>query len=241
MFPRVDTVPFLTTAQMLAVDRAMVEDLHIELLQMMENAGRNLAHLARARFLDGDPVGKEVVVLGGRGGNGGGAMACARRLHAWGAHVRVLLATDSLAPATARQRDILQRMGVPVVRARPVDVGPDSSLIVDGLIGYSLSGPPRGGAAELIHWANADATPVLALDVPSGLDATSGAIHSPVIRATATMTIALPKAGLRAAGVADYVGELYVADIGVPPSLYAESVGITLEPLFAQDEVLRVW
>ena len=71
-------IPQLTTEQMIEVDRAMVEDYHIELMQMMENAGRNLAHLARDRFLDGDPDGKSVVVLAGTGGNGGGALVAAR-------------------------------------------------------------------------------------------------------------------------------------------------------------------
>src|SRR5262249_59434332 len=80
-----DAVPSLTTEQMVEVDRAMTEDFHIELIQMMENAGRNLAHLARTRFLDGDPSRKRVVVLAGTGGNGGGALGCARRLRPWGA------------------------------------------------------------------------------------------------------------------------------------------------------------
>lgn len=69
-------VPCVTTRQMIEVDRAMIEDFHIELIQMMENAGRNLAHLARVRFLDGNPEDKKVVVLAGRGGNGGGAGLC---------------------------------------------------------------------------------------------------------------------------------------------------------------------
>jgi len=74
-----DDVPYVTTAQMVEVDRAMIEDFGIELIQMMENAGRSLAHLARARFLSGDPRGKRVVALAGTGGNGGGALVCARR------------------------------------------------------------------------------------------------------------------------------------------------------------------
>lgn len=241
MFPRVETVPFLTTEQMSAVDRAMVEDLHIDLVQMMENAGRNLAHLARVRFLNGTPVGKHVVVLAGSGGNGGGAMVCARRLHTWGAQVHVVLATgsDALAPATARQRDILARMGVPVARAHAIRGVRDVALIVDGIIGYRLSGAPHGAAAEAIEWANSQAAPVLALDVPSGLDATTGAVHSPAIRATATMTLALPKAGLRAPGAAERVGELYVADIGVPPGLYAQLLAVPVSsPLFARDEIV---
>jgi len=242
MFSRVETVPFLTTEQMIEVDRAMVDDLHIDLIQMMENAGRNLAHLARVRFLDGAPVGRQVVILAGAGGNGGGAMVCARRLHTWGAPIHVFLATGSeaLAPATARQRDILKRMRVPVARAEDVRQFRDLTLIVDGIIGYRLSGAPSGAAAALIRWANAQAAPVLALDVPSGVDATTGAVHSPAIRATATMTLALPKTGLRAPAAADHVGELYLADIGVPPGLYAQLLAVSVGPLFACDEIVRL-
>jgi len=79
-----EDIRYLTTDQMIEVDRAMIEDFKIELIQMMENAGRNLASLARERFLDGDPIGKRVVVLAGTGGNGGGALVAARRLHNWG-------------------------------------------------------------------------------------------------------------------------------------------------------------
>ena len=80
-------IPYLSTAQMIEVDRAMMDDLRIELRQMLENAGRALAQLARDRFLEGDPRGRRVVVLAGTGGNGGGAMVCARRLCGWGAVV----------------------------------------------------------------------------------------------------------------------------------------------------------
>ena len=82
-------VPFITTEQMREVDRIMIEEYGILLLQMMENAGRNLAHLARTRFLAGNPRNKRVLVLAGRGGNGGGGLVCARRLHNWGVEVRV--------------------------------------------------------------------------------------------------------------------------------------------------------
>jgi len=74
-------IPFITTDQMREVDRAMIEDYGISLVQMMENAGRNLAQLARSRFLQGDPTGRRVLVLAGKGGNGGGGMVCARLHH----------------------------------------------------------------------------------------------------------------------------------------------------------------
>src|SRR5690349_11162219 len=115
-------LPYVTTEQMIEVDRAMVQDYHIELIQMMENAGRNLAHLARIRFLDGNPQGKKVVVLAGTGGNGGGVLVCARRLHTWGAKVQVVVtrpATD-FTPVPAHQLDILQRMKVPIAAAETV-------------------------------------------------------------------------------------------------------------------------
>ena len=85
------SIPYVTSDQMREVDRLMIEEYGILLMQMMENAGRQLAHLARQRFMDGDPVGKTVLVLAGAGGNGGGGLVAARRLHSWGAHVIVYL------------------------------------------------------------------------------------------------------------------------------------------------------
>lgn len=235
------TIPALTRAQMIEVDRAMVEDYGILLLQMMEHAGRHLAHLARTRLLDGDPHGRRVIVLAGTGGNGGGALVAARRLQMWGAHVALALTKEmsAFSEVPAHQLAIALRLGVQVVGADQVArLGP-ASVVLDGVIGYSLSGPPRGTAAELIRWANAQEAPVLALDTPSGLDAGSGAVYRPAIAATATLTLALPKAGLLTPEAAPYVGELYLADIGVPPQLYT-GLGLEVGPIFAQDEIIRL-
>jgi len=239
----VGEVPFLTTEQVIEVDRAMIEDFRIELVQMMENAGRNLAHLARERFLDGDPRGKHVVVLAGTGGNGGGALVCARRLHNYGAQVQVFVTKPDaeFTPVPAHQLDILHRMRVPVAQAAGVVQAPNPSLIIDGVIGYSLKGAPRGAAGNLIRWANAQEAPILALDAPSGVDTTTGIGFDPAIRAAATMTLALPKAGLRAPGVEECVGELYLADISVPPSLYAEpALGLKVGYLFSESDIIRL-
>src|SRR5712691_11384976 len=193
-------VPSLTTEQMIEVDRAMMQDMRIELIQMMENAGRNLAHLARVRFFDGSPRGKKVVVLAGTGGNGGGALVCARRLHTWGALVQIILTHPpaNFTPVPAHQLDIVQRMKIRVIEAGALARVQSPELIVDGLIGYRLKGTPHGTSADLIRWANAQAAPTLALDVPSGVDGTTGTVLDPAIKATATITLALPKAGLRA-------------------------------------------
>lgn len=243
--PPIDAdVPFITADQMREVDRAMVEDYGILLVQMMENAGRCLAHLARVRFLGGDPTGRRVVVLAGPGGNGGGGLVCARRLHGWGAAVEVWLSrtAEEMAEVPRRQLRTLRQTGMAVHGPEDRPELPACDLVVDALLGYSLHGAPLGAAADLIVAANANEAPVLSLDVPSGIDSTTGEVQEPAAVADATMTLALPKTGLQAEAARRHVGELYLADIGVQPGLYARPpLGLDVGPLFAGDDILRIW
>ena len=131
----------------------MTETYGITLPMMMENAGRALAILARDRFFSGRVAGQAITVWAGSGGNGGGALTAARRLPGWRARVSLVLSVpaEAMTPVPALQLAILKRMGVV-----PVDLSsatPD--LILDGLIGYSLRGAPRGRALKLIQWAKA--------------------------------------------------------------------------------------
>lgn len=212
MFPTVngEGLLWLTAAEMREVDRTMVEDLHIRLIQMMENAGRSLARLTIDVF---DPA--AVCVYAGRGGNGGGGLVAARHLANAGVSVAVALSAEreTMSIMARHQLDILDRMGVASGHEPPF-----APLALDCLIGYGLRGEPRGATAELIRAANETET-VVALDVPSGLDATSGYESQPCIAAAATMTLASPKAGLRESSS---VGDLYLADISVPPSVYSQ-------------------
>ncbi len=221
-----DTLELLNTQEMVEVDRLMTDVLKIELIQMMENAGRNLARLCVHRFLHAHKS-KRVLVMAGTGGNGGGALVAARRLRQWGAKVSVLTTKpdEAYSGVPAHQLGILRRLGIEITSSElpksettQNDSTPD--VILDGLIGYSLKGNPRGRAAELMAWANAADAPILALDTPSGLDSTTGMTHESTIVADATMTLALPKAGLLAAEAKSFVGELYVSDIGVPDWVY---------------------
>jgi NAD(P)H-hydrate epimerase len=220
-------VAWITEADMIEVDRVMIEDLHIELLQMMENAGRNLARLV----LDlAAPT--RVTVAAGSGGNGGGGLVGARHLANAGVDVTVTTTRpgDSLSPVAAHQLDILRRMGVPTAP----DIG-EADVVIDALIGYSLRGAPSGRSAALIDAINAHAATVVSLDTPSGLNVTTGATPGAVVRADATLTLALPKVGMRDA---DVVGALYLADISVPRSV-AEAYGSPV-PDFRQGSVLKI-
>jgi NAD(P)H-hydrate epimerase len=194
-------IPVVSVDQMREVDRLMIEEMEISLPQMMENAGRALATQAR-RLLGGDVRGQRIVVLAGRGGNGGGGMAAARRLAIWGANVSVLLGqeAEAMRGVPAQQLAILGHVGVPVHGAAQAGVDTQTlagaALLLDALIGYSLRGAPREPIAALISAANAAGPPVLALDLPSGLDGDTGEPAEPTIKAAATLTLALPKRGL---------------------------------------------
>jgi NAD(P)H-hydrate epimerase len=223
--------------QMAEVDRLMIEEYGILLIQMMENAGRNLAEQAR-RMLGGCVTDRRIVVLCGAGNNGGGGMVAARHLHNRGANVSVKLVADParLKDVPAHQWRILQVIDL----ASQAD--PDlahADLIIDAMIGYGLTGNPRGDIAEWIERANASGHPILALDTPSGLDTTSGIPGQPCIRATATLTLALPKMGLLRGQSRPFVGDLYLADISVPPELYRR-LGIEIGPLFAEDTIIPI-
>lgn len=141
------TIPYLTTAQMVEVDRAMTAVYRIDLIQMMEHAGRSLAHMARGRFLGGDPPGKRLAALAG-----GGALVAARRLGNWGADVPVFLtkASEGMTSVTAHQLDIARRMGIPFATADGGYTSPPRGLdntfdvILDGLIGCGLRNASQG-------------------------------------------------------------------------------------------------
>jgi NAD(P)H-hydrate epimerase len=236
--------PAVTPDQMSRVDRLMVDELGVDVLQLMELAGQAVAVWARERFLGGDARGKRVVVLAGSGGNGGDGMVAARLLHAWGARPAVWLSHDpaTLRGAAAHQMHALTRLGLPLTTPEDPDEPialPPADLLVDALLGFGLSGPPTGASARLIAAANRHPAPVLAVDLPSGLDALSGAPYDPCIRADATLTLALPKTGLLTATARDLSGDLVMADIGVPPEVYAR-VGVAVGPLFGERSIVRV-
>lgn len=216
-------VPAVTAEQMREVDGIAVEHFGLTILQMMENAGRDLAGLAM------EMLGAErgaVAVLAGSGGNGGGGLCCARHLHNRGFTISVLLskAAPALTGPAATQLRILRAAGVePVEHKRARETIRRSQLVVDALVGYSLRGAPHGRLAEMIALCNEEGTRVLSLDLPSGLDATTGGTPGVFVHPERTLTLALPKTGL-----GEMVGALYLADIGIPPQAY-ELLGFKFE------------
>jgi NAD(P)H-hydrate epimerase len=238
-FPRVEAaaLPWLSVEQMRDVDRLMLDELGISLVRMMENAGRSLGVLVRS-LLDGSVEAQRVLVMAGPGGNGGGGLVAARHLAVAGALVEVRLATppERLTPVPAEQLQILRRMGVGV-GVGPPSVPVDADLVIDALLGYSQTGDPRGDAARLIEWSAGRR--VLALDNPSGLELSTGRARTPCVHAEATMTLALPKLGLRTTTATDIVGRLFLADISVPAVVY-ERLGLRYGSPFAASPIVEL-
>jgi NAD(P)H-hydrate epimerase len=218
-------VPAVTADEMRAVDRVATDEVGVGLLQMMEHAGRNLAREATAMVdgSDGAASGGPIVVAAGDGGNGGGGLCAARHLLNRSRDVQVVLDRPAaeLTGAAAEQWAVLDAMGVaaatPDGDASPFD---GAALVVDALVGYGLSGPLRGTAADLVERSGATDAPVLSLDVPSGVDATTGGAPGPAADPDRTLTLALPKTGLDGRAV-----DLVLADIGLPRVVF-ERAGV---------------
>jgi NAD(P)H-hydrate epimerase len=223
-------IPHVDEDQMREVDRIAVEEFGLGILQMMENAGRNLSAAALEMLSTKSTA--QVIVAAGSGGNGGGGLCAARHLRNRGIQVSVVLtrsAEDLRGPA-AVQLNILRSAGVQLVPSSGADgLFEGADLILDALIGYSLRGAPSGTTASLIDQINASRCPVISLDLPSGVDATSGETPGVYVRPRKTLTLALPKPGLLNMDA----GDLLLADIGIPPEVY-QPLGIQADPFWGK-------
>ena len=228
---------YLTAVEMTEADRVAIEVLGIDVSSLMENAGTKTAELAR-ELLGGDASGKKVTVLVGRGNNGGDGLVAARNLHNWGGEVTVTLgeAREDIREVPARQLAVAETMGIKIVG--PAESFEGADLVVDALLGCGSKGDPREPLAGLISRANASRVPILAVDVPSGLDATTGEPGEPCMAARATVTFGLPKTGFLEPRARGLVGELYLADIALPKTIYEKysNVGI-----FSKGSIVRLW
>jgi NAD(P)H-hydrate epimerase len=222
-------LPVFTAAEMRALDARAIRELGIPGPLLMDNAGTGAAALI-ARWLA--PIrGKAVVVVCGKGNNGGDGFVVARRLKARGAAVRVFLVgrraevRGDAADALGRWRGRVEEVEEPSGLARALG---GADVIVDALLGTGVSGAARGpvaAAIEAINRAGAGGVPVVALDLPSGLDSDRGALLGPTVKAWRTVTFAGLKRSLLLAPAAAQAGAVEIGDIGV--SAEAARRGIT--------------
>jgi NAD(P)H-hydrate epimerase len=204
------------------VDRRAIDELGMPGIVLMENAGRGAAELLIRLGVSG-----RVVICAGRGNNGGDGFVIARHLENQGVDVRVLLFADSqkLEGDAATNFRILRAAQTPVFEyqsATKLDTWAADILsaawIVDALLGTGMQGAVREPTATVIHHINNAGVPVLAVDLPSGLDCDTGQPLGVCVRATHTATFVARKLGFDAPGAQQFTGEVHVVDIGVPQS-----------------------
>jgi ADP-dependent NAD(P)H-hydrate dehydratase / NAD(P)H-hydrate epimerase len=218
-------VKLVTAAQMRELDRRTIEDLGIPSLVLMENAGRGTYQVLRREFPE---LLGPVAVLTGRGNNGGDGLVVARYLANDGLPVAVLLLTprDQVRGDALVNLNIAAALGVEVVEVLGEDqlsaVGHHLSraaLVVDALLGTGLNSPVRGLLAQVIARVNRVRTPVLAVDIPSGLSADTGEVLGAAVEADVTVTYGFAKIGQILPPGRDLVGRLWQVDIGIAPAL----------------------
>jgi NAD(P)H-hydrate epimerase len=219
----VGSARMLSRDQVRDLDRRAIGHYGVPGVVLMENAGRGAAELLARLW----PDSARVVILCGHGNNGGDGFVIARHLDRAGFAVEVILAgpPTRLAGDAATMFEIVRRSGIPCADLSTAIA--DGDVIVDALLGTGAVGPPRGTIAAAIEAVTARATGpraprVLAIDVPSGLDADSGMPAGKCIRAAATATFVARKRGFEAAGAASFTGAVHVVDIGAPRALLEE-------------------
>lgn len=206
------------------MDRRAVADFGMPSLLLMENAGRAVAERALARLAATGTRASRVCILCGRGNNGGDGFVAARHLRNAGVEVECILAGDAAGiKGDARTNfDLLEKLSIPI-HAFAEGARIKADLIVDALLGTGFQGSPREPVAGAIRAANDSGIPILAVDLPSGLNADSGTAAGCCVRAAETVTFGLPKVGLAGSPGRDYAGEITVARISLPYPLLEDA------------------
>jgi hydroxyethylthiazole kinase-like uncharacterized protein yjeF len=220
----------VTTAEtMRELDRRAIEEIGISGIVLMENAGRGCAEAIRRHY---GPFGrKPVIILSGRGNNGGDGMVIARYFHQWGVPVKVYLLSEieKITGDARTNLNICLNAGVPLevipqweaFCSRMAEIA-SAHLLVDAILGTGLAKEVKGFYRQVVEFLNQRSVPLVAVDIPSGVDASTGRILGAAVRSDLTLTLALPKVGLLIYPGADFAGRMEVVDIGFPPVLTRE-------------------
>ena len=209
--------------RMRATDRWAIAEQGIPGIDLMERAGEGLAAFA-AELAPGDGP---IAVVCGKGNNGGDGYVAARLLREQGRAVRVL----TIAPVSELKGDALtnaERLPGEPPETFSAGALEDAALAIDALLGTGFSGAPHGPAAEAIDALNAWGGPVVACDVPSGVDASTGEVEGAAVEAVATATFAAAKPGLWINPGKAHAGAVRVIDIGIPPGADVETPDVGL-------------
>ncbi len=206
----------VSAQRMRELERLAFERFSISPLTLMENAGRGVAELAMKKFSP-----SRVLVLCGKGNNGGDGFVCARYLTQLGSRVRVSLFADSSALKGESLTNFtrLRELNVPVFSSLCLSDIMKHDLIIDALFGTGLSRPVEGEVLSWISIVKTSGIPVLSVDIPSGLQSDTGEILGDAVKAVVTASLGAPKIGVFRGAGPILAGQIVNVDIGLPRQL----------------------
>ena len=217
----------MTREQVRGVDRWAIEEIGVAGVVLMENAGRNCAEIIMEKVASDRPA--KVCIFCGTGNNGGDGFVIARHLSNNGIGVTVVICGEKgkIGGDAKVNLDILEKLGQPIetlnmggadIAGRVRQFTADADMVVDSIFGTGLKGQLKGGYIQLIDAVNGSGKPVLAVDIPSGLDCDSGLVLGAAVKADYTVTFVAAKTGFAGEETpgAAYAGQVFVTSIGVP-------------------------
>jgi len=225
-----------TGAQMKQLDSLTIEECGIPGIVLMENAGLKVVESIE-EFFNYDIAGKRIMIFVGKGNNGGDGLVAARHLHNKKARVKIYLSADPglFAGDAAVNMSIISKMHIPVYQldneasiTRMNVAMKKADLLVDALFGTGFKGVPKGRVGNIIRDINRSEVPVIAVDIPSGLEADTGKVRGQGIKADITVTFGLPKIGLLIEPGATMTGTLKIVDISIPTNII-DRMGLKIE------------
>ncbi len=212
---------YATEKQMEKIDLLAVQ-YGLQTRQMMELAGFHILDIFWALRIQKN---KKIVIVVGKGNKGGDGLCAARHLINCGWMVSIVLTSRKMSIDAQHHLELLQKMKADIIlfsrqKKKVMQLIGTADYLIDALIGYHLKGSPRGDFKALIELMNAVPAKIIAYDIPSGLDSTTGKCFEPTIRAIATLTLALPKQAFKAKAGQVVSGKIFLGDIGIPNFLY---------------------
>ncbi len=225
-------LPHISAGQMQQIMMLATGKYGLDNRLLVEHAARNLVEVVDIHAPEGP-----ILVVAGRGNNGSGGLAAARLLALRGRRVWVVPTHEAENYSGTPKEELEHLRHFDTVRVKSNMPRMNYSCVVDAAIGTNLEGPPRGRTLDVITVMNNqhEGCCVISLDAPTGMSADDGAIPGAVVNAGVTMSVALPKIGIRPGGS---VGRLYLGDIGIPPSLYGSlGLGSVQLPAFVSEVV----
>lgn len=225
-------IPWVKRAEISKLDKLMVKNYKIPIVMMMELAGYRLAEFMQKEYREI----KKVLIIVGKGNNGGDGLSAARHLLNFGFKPKIFLIETELKGEPKMHLDIVRKLKIPIISTLDklkLEIE-GTEVILDCLIGYNLKGEPKGKFKTVIDLINELQKPVVSCDIPSGIDADKGASYKTFIKAESILFLSLPKWGCK-----NLNSKKFVADIGVPKTLYPK-IKVKEKNYFENESIIKL-